>query len=242
MKHAYKIFKRFIDLLISLVLFILLLPIMLIISIAIKLEDRGPVFFKQARSGKNDTIFYMYKFRSMVVNNDVLNFKEKDQATRVGKFLRKTSLDEIPQLINILKGEMSFIGPRPWILEYSKYFTKEQKRRLEVLPGMTGLAQCEGRNGISIFEKINYDIKYVDNLSLKMDLYIIFKTIYTVFSGKDAVGNKDIIRNELDDLKNQFNGQSKKIKNNKKKIDKKNKKKEEKIEQLGEEVYAESLV
>ena len=205
----YKLFKRFIDFIFSLVLLILLSPVMLIVAIAIKLDSKGPILFKQERSGKNDSVFKMYKFRSMVASNDVMNFKEEDKITRVGKILRKTSLDEIPQLFNILKGEMSFIGPRPWILEYRKYFTKQQKRRLEVLPGLTGLAQCEGRNGISVFEKINYDIKYVDNLSLRMDLYVIFKTFYIVFTAKGAVGNKNIIKNELEDLKGQFKNKNK---------------------------------
>lgn len=234
MKKLYKAFKRGFDFICALILLILLSPIMIIVSIAIKLDSKGPVFFKQVRSGKNNKLFYMYKFRSMAANNDVLNFKEADKTTRVGKFIRKTSLDEIPQLINILKGEMSFIGPRPWIPEYSKYFTKEQKHRLDVLPGITGLAQCEGRNGISIYEKIDFDIKYVNEISLRMDFYIIFKTIYTVFSGKDAVGNKDIIRNELDDLKQQFNGEFLKKKNKDKKV--------ENTDKQGENVYAESVI
>lgn len=240
MKSFYKVVKRIIDFLLSLILLIILSPVMLIVAIAVRIDSKGPILFKQERSGKNNKIFKMYKFRSMVATNNVHDFKTGDKLTRVGKFIRKTSLDEIPQLINILKGEMSFIGPRPWIVEYSEYFTPEQARRLEVLPGMTGLAQCEGRNGISIFDKINYDIKYVDNISLKMDLYIIFKTIYVVLSKKDAAANKGIIKNELNDLKNQFNGEfetkANKIKNNEtneiKKID----------ETAEEEIYAESVI
>lgn len=234
MKKAYKIFKRIIDFVIALILFIMLLPIMVIVAIAIKIDSKGPIFFKQERSGKNNKVFLMYKFRSMSVSNDVLNFKEADKTTKVGKFIRKTSLDEIPQLINILKGDMSFIGPRPWITEYSKYFTEEQMHRLDVLPGMTGLAQCEGRNGISITEKINFDLKYVKDISLKMDLYVIYKTIYTVFSAKNAVGNKDIIKNELEDLKKQFNKKDNDIQKSKKKIINEEVEKEE----IGEEVYA----
>ncbi len=234
MKKAYKIFKRIIDFVIALILFIILLPIMVIVAIAIKIDSKGPIFFKQERSGKNNKVFLMYKFRSMSVSNDVLNFKEADKTTKVGKFIRKTSLDEIPQLINILKGDMSFIGPRPWITEYSKYFTEEQMHRLDVLPGMTGLAQCEGRNGISITEKINFDLKYVKDISLKMDLYVIYKTIYTVFSAKNAVGNKDIIKNELEDLKKQFNKKDNDIQKSKKKIINEEVEKEE----IGEEVYA----
>ncbi len=241
MKKVYKIVKRIIDFVLSLILLIILSPIMLIVAIAVKLDSKGPALLRQERSGKDNKLFIMYKFRSMVATNDVHDFKTGDKLTRVGKFIRKTSLDEIPQLINILKGEMSFIGPRPWILEYSNYFTPEQMRRLEVLPGMTGLAQCEGRNGISIFDKINYDIKYVDNISLKMDLYVIFKSIYTVFSGKDAAGDKNLIKNELDDLKNQFNGEFEIKKSNKIKNNKVNENQND-DEKLGEDIYAKSVV
>ena len=146
----------------------------------------------------------MYKFRSMKENNDVHNLKEKDCVTRIGNFLRKTSLDELPQLINILRGEMSFIGPRPWITDYAKYFTSNQMRRLEVLPGITGLAQSSGRNDISIIEKIKLDVEYVDNVSLLMDIKIIFKTISSVFSKKGNNSDKFAIQNELDVLKNQW--------------------------------------
>lgn len=200
----YKSFiKRILDVVFSLVLIILLLPLFLIISLLIKLEDGDHVFFKQLRSGK-DRDFYMYKFRSMKENNDVHNLKEKDCVTRIGNFLRKTSLDELPQLINILKGEMSFIGPRPWITDYAKYFTSNQMRRLEVLPGITGLAQSSGRNDISIIEKIKLDVEYVDNVSLLMDIKIIFKTISSVFSKKGNNSDKFAIQNELDVLKNQW--------------------------------------
>mgnify|MGYP004526687811 FL=1 len=202
--YMYKSFiKRILDVVFSLVLMILLLPLFLIISLLIKLEDGGHVFFKQLRSGK-DRDFYMYKFRSMKENNDVHNLKEKDCVTRIGIFLRKTSLDELPQLINILKGEMSFIGPRPWITDYAKYFTSNQMRRLEVLPGITGLAQSSGRNDISIIEKIKLDVEYVDNVSLLMDIKIIFKTISSVFSKKGNNSDKFAIQNELDVLKNQW--------------------------------------
>ncbi len=240
MKNIYRYIKRFFDFLIALILLVILSPIIFIITVAIKIDSKGPAFLKQERSGKNNKIFTMYKFRSMVADNDVHDFKVADQVTRVGKFLRKTSLDEIPQLINIIKGEMSFIGPRPWIVEYSKYFTKEQMRRLEVLPGMTGLAQCEGRNGLSVFEKINYDIKYVDNMSFKMDLYIIFKSIYTVFSTKDATANKGIIKNELDDLKGQFSNK-KNQKSSKKKL-KISKKYNEQNSTINENVCIESVI
>lgn len=207
-RNKYLILKRMLDIIFSSLMLIVLSPLFLVVAIIIKMDSKGPVFFKQIRSGKDDKNFNMYKFRSMAFDNDVLNFNEKDKTTRVGKILRKTSVDELPQIINILKGEMSFIGPRPWIVEYSKYFTKKQKKRLNVLPGITGLAQAEGRNGLSIGEKINYDIKYVEELSLKMDIYVIYKTIKTVFTGKDASANKGIIQNELEELKSQFKSNS----------------------------------
>ena len=177
----YKRFiKRILDLLLATILLVLLSPIFIIVSIAIKLETKGPVIFKQIRSGKHNKEFTLYKFRSMTANNDFYNTKEEDQITKVGRVLRKTSLDELPQLFNILKGQMSFIGPRPWITDYAKYFTKHQMRRLEVLPGITGLAQCSGRNNLNIKDRINIDVKYVDHISLKMDLYILLAIIIGV--------------------------------------------------------------
>lgn len=201
----YKAVKRVLDFLFALLLLIILLPIFLIVSIAIKLDSKGPVLFKQLRSGKNGKEFMMYKFRSMSANNDVHDFKKENQMTKVGKFIRKTSLDEIPQLINIIKGEMSFIGPRPWITDYQKYFTKNQKRRLEVLPGITGLAQATGRNNLTVYEKLRLDVYYVDHLSFKMDMKVIYGTVKTVLSKEGAELSKSGIQNELDELKQHKN-------------------------------------
>ena len=199
----YKYVKRILDFIMALIGLILGFIPMVIVAIAIKLESKGPVLFKQERTGKNGKNFYLYKFRSMTVDNDVLNFKSENKITKVGKFIRKTSLDELPQFINILKGEMSFIGPRPWITEYYKNFNAYQKRRVEVLPGITGLAQATGRNNLNVFEKINYDIKYVDNFSFKQDVKVILMTIKTVLSKDGAELSKYGIKEELDDLKNQ---------------------------------------
>lgn len=201
-KATYLFIKRLFDILLSLFGLIFAFIPMIIISIAIKLESKGPVFFKQKRTGKNGKEFNLIKFRSMTADNDVLNFKSENKLTKVGSFIRKTSLDELPQLFNILFNKMSFIGPRPWIPSYFENFTKEQKRRLEVKPGLTGLAQCMGRNGISIFEKINYDIKYVDNISLLMDVKIIFLTIKCVLSKSGAELSKSGIKEELEALHN----------------------------------------
>ena len=177
---------------------------MLIIALMIKLDSRGPVLFVQKRTGKNGKPFNLYKFRSMSVNNDVHDFSKENEVTKMGDFLRKTSLDELPQLINVLKNDMSFIGPRPWIEDYCKYFTERQKRRLDVAPGMTGLAQAVGRNNLSIKDKINLDIEYVDNLSFKMDVKVTMGTIKTVFSKQGAEISKSGIQDELEELKSQF--------------------------------------
>lgn len=191
------------DIIIALIGLIFAFIPMIIVAIAIKLESKGPALFKQARTGKGGKNFNLYKFRSMTVDNDVMNFKTENKITKVGKFIRKTSLDELPQLFNIIKGDMSFIGPRPWITEYYNNFNAHQKRRVEVLPGITGLAQATGRNNLNIFEKINYDIEYVDNFSFKTDVKVVLKTIKTVLSKEGAELSKYGIKEEIEDLKAQ---------------------------------------
>lgn len=202
----YKNIKWLLDRVLAFILLLVFALPMLMIAIAIKVDSKGPAIFKQIRSGKNEKPFKLYKFRSMVAHNDVHDLKREDEMTRVGSFLRMTSLDELPQLFNILKGDMSFIGPRPWITDYSVYFTENQKRRLEVRPGISGLAQCSGRNDISIKEKINLDIYYVDHVSLKMDIKIIFKTIKAVITKEGVMTNKTTIKSEIEELKEQWNG------------------------------------
>lgn len=199
----YKYIKRIIDFVVALIALICLAIPMFIIALLIKLEDNGPALFKQERTGKNGKNFYLIKFRSMSVNNNVRDFRKKDKLTKIGKFIRKTSLDELPQIFNILKGEMSFIGPRPWIPEYYENFNETQRKRVDVLPGMTGLAQVSGRNGISIFDKINCDLIYVNNYSLKQDISIIIKTIYTVFKKENVDIGKMGIKEEIESLKGQ---------------------------------------
>lgn len=216
-----KVIKKLLDLILALILIILLSPLMLIISIMIKIDSKGPVIFKQIRSGKNNKNFTLYKFRSMIYNNNLYDTSVEDQVTKIGRILRKTSLDELPQLFNILKGEMSFIGPRPWILDYAKYFTKHQMRRLEVLPGITGLAQCSGRNNLGIIERIDIDVEYVENMSLFLDIYIVLKTIKSVLKKEGFSNSKSAIHEELNILKNQ----------NKTPNRKKNKKHNDKINQ-----------
>ena len=181
-KSIYGMFKRLFDILLSLFGIILFSPIMLICAIAIKLDSKGPAIFKQTRTGRYGKNFNVWKFRTMAANNDVHDFSKKDQHTKVGTFLRKTSLDELPQLFNIFVGKMSFIGPRPWITDYYENMNEEQRHRNDVRPGLTGLAQAKGRNNISIFEKINYDLEYIKNYGLIEDIKVIFLTIKTVFS------------------------------------------------------------
>lgn len=198
--RIYSIVKRTLGFIFALMGLILASPVMAIVALAIKLDSKGPVIFKQERTGYKGKVFNLYKFRSMAVNNDVHDFSQKDLHTKVGTFIRKTSLDELPQLFNILNGTMAFIGPRPWITDYWDNMNEEQRHRCDVLPGMTGLAQAKGRNDISIFDKINYDLEYVQNYSLKQDIKVIFLTIKTVLSKKGADAGKNTIQNELHDL------------------------------------------
>ena len=148
--------------------------------------DKGSPFFMQDRMGKDLKPFKMYKFRSMRSDRKELDGKmtHEQMVTNVGRFLRKTSLDELPQLINVLKGEMSFIGPRPWILEYYEWMTPVQKRRVSVRPGITGLAQVRGRNGISVHRKIEYDLEYINHFGFKYDLRSNLSQVNYKFNNK----------------------------------------------------------
>lgn len=191
----YLKFKRFLDIFFALFLLPFLFPIMVIISLAIKLDSKGPIFFIQARSGKNGKEFKMIKFRSMTN-------EKNNQVTKVGKIIRTTSLDEIPQLFNIIKGEMSFIGPRPWVVDCYEYFSENQKRRLDVLLGITGLAQVYGRKELKICDRINYDLYYVNNLSFLLDFQIFGLTIVNMLKHKES-NAKTNVENEIEELRNQ---------------------------------------
>lgn len=193
------VIKRVCDLILALLLLVLAFIPMIIVAICIKIEDGGPIIYKSKRVGKNCKVFNVYKFRSMKVDRQELhsNLSHEQMVTKVGKVIRKTSLDELPQLINILKGEMSFIGPRPWIPEYYEWFTDEQKRRSNVLPGISGLAQVKGRNGISIFKKIEYDLYYVEHISMWLDIKIVFETIVQVFKKTNAEISEQGIKEEI---------------------------------------------
>ncbi len=201
-KHIYKYVKRFLDFTLSLLGLIILSPVFLIISILIKKESEGPVFFKHKRIGKNGKEIYLYKFRSMVPNAEELikkftpeqmkefkeNFKlENDpRITKVGKWLRKTSLDELPQLINILKGELSIIGPRPVIAEELEKYGNNKEKFLSVTPGLTGYWAANGRSNTTYEQRMQMELYYVDNISFKMDLKVFFKTIISVLKKEGA--------------------------------------------------------
>ncbi|GAA0176811.1 sugar transferase [Clostridium sediminicola] len=183
----YLIIKRIVDFIFALLLLIITLPIIVIASIAIKVESKGPILFKQKRPGKNSKIFTIIKFRTMIIEIEKSGKQLSDmqRITKVGYFLRKTSLDELPQLFNIIKGEMSFIGPRPLRISYLNFYSSEQNRRHEVTPGISGWAQVHGRNSISWKEKFKNDIWYVDHISLWVDIKIVLLTLKNVLTCKD---------------------------------------------------------
>ena len=198
----YELFvKRAIDIWISSFLLILTLPISVVIGIAIRIDSSGPILFRQTRSGLKGKDFTLYKFRSMTARNNVYDASQSDEITRVGKFIRRTSIDEIPQLINVLKGEMSLIGPRPWLPEYYASMNSEQRRRYDVRPGITGLAQARGRNALTIFDKIDCDLEYVRKISLIGDIKIAFLTLKTMFDESSLEIGKMGISDELKILK-----------------------------------------
>lgn len=190
------VIKRVLDFLLALIGLVLSFPFQFIACLLILIIDRMNPLFKQARVGKKEKVFYIYKMQTMKKDNNGVN-----QVTKLGKVLRATSIDELPQLLNILKGDMSFIGPRPWIKEYTKHFNKEQKRRHDVLPGISGLAQVNGRNDITIQDKIKSDLYYVDNVSFMLDLKIVFKTIAIVFKKTGASISEKGIEEEIEELK-----------------------------------------
>jgi len=183
-------FKRFLDFLISLIALIVLLPFLFIIAIWLHFANEGAgIFFCQKRPGKNEKIFKLIKFKSMSDEKDVNGklLPDSKRITNIGKFVRNTSIDELPQLINVLKGEMSLIGPRPLLIEYLPYYTKEESLRHTVRPGITGWAQINGRNTTSFDDRFKFDVFYVKNMSFKFDLNILFRTIVLVFKRKDVI-------------------------------------------------------
>lgn len=193
MRGFYRAVKRFLDVTASFLGLVLLSPLLLAVSILIKIDSRGPVIFRQTRIGRNGKVFEIYKFRSMCVGAEktgsgVYSGKGDARVTRIGKILRATSIDELPQLLNILKGEMSFVGPRPPLTyhpwKYEEY-TDFQKRMFEVRPGITGWAQVNGRKDVEWHKRIELNIWYVDHMSLLLDIKIMFMTAFKVLTNAD---------------------------------------------------------
>ncbi|SMF92169.1 Sugar transferase involved in LPS biosynthesis (colanic, teichoic acid) [Paenibacillus uliginis N3/975] len=201
-KVLYLMVKRVMDFIFALIGLVLLLPLFLIVSILIKLEDpQGSIFFYQTRIGKNEKPFRMYKFRSMVSNAEELleklldqneisgamfKIKEDPRITSIGKFIRKTSIDELPQLWNVIRGEMSLVGPRPALPREVNQYSKYDKLRLKVTPGCTGLWQVSGRNELSFNEMVELDLRYIEQRGIITDLKIILHTVKVMFGSKDA--------------------------------------------------------
>lgn len=198
----YHFFKRFFDELLSIIAIILLFPLFIIIAILIKIDDpKGPVFYSQIRIGKNGRLFKMYKFRSMVVNADrklkkLLKYNEIDGAmfkmkydprvTKIGRIIRKYSIDELPQLLNVIKGDMSLVGPRPPLEREVENYTEYDKQRLLVIPGCTGLWQVSERNNVGFHEMVELDIEYIDNANMWIDIQILLKTIWIMIVPNSA--------------------------------------------------------
>ena len=187
-------FKRLIDLVVSFLGIVVLSPVILIITITLLVVNRGNPFFLQSRPGKNETIFKLIKFKTMADRRDLKGdlLSDNERLTRIGICIRKTSLDEIPQLINVLKGEMSLIGPRPLLVEYLSLYNEEQRKRHLVRPGITGWAQVNGRNAISWEDKFKFDIYYIENISFCLDLKIVFLTIRKVIKTEDINSSNTI--------------------------------------------------
>lgn len=193
MRGFYRAVKRFLDVTASFLGLVLLSPLLLVVSILIKIDSRGPVIFRQKRIGRNGKVFEIYKFRSMCVGAEktgsgVYSGKGDARVTRIGKILRATSIDELPQLLNILKGEMSFVGPRPPLTYHPwkfEEYTDFQKRMFEVRPGITGWAQVNGRKDVEWHKRIELNVWYVDHMSLLLDIKIMFMTAFKVLTNAD---------------------------------------------------------
>lgn len=189
-------FKRLLDFILSLIAIVILSPVLLITAILVRIKLGSPVIFKQERPGKNEKIFTLYKFRTMTDEKDEEGnlLPDEIRLTKFGKLLRSTSLDELPELFNILKGDMSIVGPRPLLVKYLPYYNDEEKHRHDVRPGLTGWAQCNGRNAISWEEKFDLDVYYVKHISFLFDIKTIIQTVRVVFK------HENITLNALDDF------------------------------------------
>ncbi|AXP82447.1 Undecaprenyl phosphate N-2CN'-diacetylbacillosamine 1-phosphate transferase [Mariniflexile rhizosphaerae] len=200
-------FKRLFDLVISIIMLTVLSPILIIATILLFFANNGKPFFFQKRPGKNEKIFNIIKFKTMTDKKDANGklLPDSQRLTTIGKFVRKASIDEIPQLFNVLKGDMSIIGPRPLLPEYLPYYTTIEKIRHQVRPGITGLAQVNGRNYLEWNPRLKLDVEYVENVSLKLDFNILMKTVYKVLASKDIATDATKSQPYLNELrKNDF--------------------------------------
>lgn len=200
MRKLNLIIKQIFDLLGSFIGLIIIFPFLLLIALAIKLTSKGPIFFKQERLGKDGKVFKIIKFRTMVVNAEKIGTglfvktEDDNRITKVGKFLRATSLDELPQLLNVLKGDMSLVGPRPPVPHHPYHYEEYnefKRKRFDVKPGMTGLTQVEVRNSVPWDERIHMDVKYVENFNVWLDIKILFKTFLKIFKGESIYINNE---------------------------------------------------
>lgn len=191
-----KLIKRPLDFTISLMMLIILSPLLLVVAILVRKKLGSPILFKQKRPGLNEKIFMMYKFRTMTEEKDENGelLPDSVRLTRFGKLLRSTSIDELPELLNILKGDMSFIGPRPLLVDYLSLYSEEQSKRHEVRPGLSGLAQVNGRNSLSWEEKFELDVKYVKNITFLGDMKLIYLTVKKVFV-KEGINFENTAKN-----------------------------------------------
>lgn len=195
------IFKRILDFILSLIGLMVLSPIFILVIILLYFANNGKPFFFQKRPGRNERVFNIIKFKTMNDRMDIHGnlLPDSKRLTTVGKFVRKTSLDELPQLINIVKGDMSLIGPRPLLLRYLPYYTEKERVRHTVRPGITGLAQINGRNSVNWTERLAFDVTYVENLSFKLDLEIFYRTVQKVIASENIVVDPESIMQNFDD-------------------------------------------
>lgn len=198
-RKAALLIKRLFDFIFSFIALIILLPILVFISVLIAIADGFPIFFTQFRPGKDGKPFKLIKFRTMkdIPSHLEQKIKDVDRITKLGNFLRKKSIDELPEFFNVLKGEMSIVGPRPLLMQYLERYSKEQARRHEMLPGITGWAQVNGRNAIAWEEKFRLDVWYVDHWTFWLDILIIFKTIWSAIKGEGISPAGQIIMDEF---------------------------------------------
>ncbi len=204
----YKLFfKRIIDVVLSVIVLLLLFPVFIALCVVLAIVFKGSPFFTQLRPGKNEKLFRLIKFKTMTDEKDEhgVLLSDSKRLTRLGRLIRKTSLDEIPQLINVLKGDMSLIGPRPLLIKYLPYYTPLERKRHSVKPGITGLAQVSGRNFLDWDNRLAKDVEYVENLSFLLDLKIIWLTVMSIITSKNiAVDPQQVMINLDDQRKKQY--------------------------------------